>query len=232
VIILALDTSGPAAGVALLADGHIRYEAVAVNKHTHSASAMPMVEEAFLRTDLSVRDVTLFAAVKGPGSFTGVRIGITLVKAMAHALGTLCVGINALEALAAGMQSTPDIICPILDARVSQVYGAAFLGGDVPARLMEDRVLRLNEYLDAVSPLGERLLFTGDGAAAYRERITGILGARARFAPPHLAILRPAAVAWLALKKSAEAGDYLSLMPLYLRAPQAERECAARNAHA
>jgi tRNA threonylcarbamoyladenosine biosynthesis protein TsaB len=232
VIILAIDTSGPVAGVALMQDGLIRYEAAAVNQHTHSASIMPMVEEAFLRTDITAGDVTLFAAVKGPGSFTGVRIGVSLTKAMAHALGTPCIGIDSLEALAAGVLFYTGIICPIRDARVNQVYGAAFTSGNAPVRLMEDRVLKLPEYLAAVSALGREMLFTGDGAEAYREPILNIMGERACFAPPHLACLRPASVAWLARLKSAEASDYLSLMPLYLRAPQAERERAQKETHA
>ena len=98
-IILAMDTSGPVAGVAVLEEGRIRYEAMAVNKMTHSESIMPMVEEALTRTGLHKEQLTHLAVTVGPGSFTGVRIGVTAVKAMSHALGIPCVPVDALEAL-------------------------------------------------------------------------------------------------------------------------------------
>ena len=226
-IILALDTSGPVAGTAVWQDGRIRYEAMAVNKMTHSASIMPMAEEALLRTDLQKEQLSLLAVTVGPGSFTGVRIGVTAVKAMSHALGIPCVGVDALEATAAGIDSPGDVICPIQDARVHQVYGAAFRDGQ---RLMEDAALQLEEYLDRIRPLGSRFLFTGDGVTPYRDRIEEIMGPGARFAPAQLAYLRPAAVACLAARYAGQAVDYLQLKPLYLRPPQAERERAGRMA--
>lgn len=226
-IILAVDTSGPVAGVALWEDGRVRYEAMALNKMTHSESLMPMVEEALRRTALKQADITLLAVTVGPGSFTGVRIGVTAVKALAHALGVVCVAVDALEATAAGLENADEIICPIQDARVQQVYGAAFQGG---RRLMDDCVCKLDEYLARLAPLGQRFLFTGDGVGVYRARIEEALGGRARFAAAHSAYLRPAAVACLAARDANKAVDYLTLQPLYLRAPQAERERAAREA--
>ena len=226
-IILAIDTSGPVAGAAVYEDGRIRYEAMAVNKMTHSESIMPMVEEALTRTALTKKQLTHLAVTVGPGSFTGVRIGVTAVKAMSHALGIPCVGVDALEATAFGIDSPGEVICPIQDARVHQVYGAAFRGGE---RLADDCVLRLDEYLQQISPLGERFLFTGDGVTAYRQQIAEAMGEKARFAPPQSAYLRPAAVACLAARDAAQAVDYLTLQPLYLRAPQAERERARREA--
>lgn len=226
-IILALDTSGPVAGVALWEDGRIRYEAMAVNKMTHSESIMPMAEEALTRTALQKEQLTHLAVTVGPGSFTGVRIGVTAVKALSHALAISCIGVDALEAAAFGIESPEEVVCSIQDARVQQVYGAAFRGGN---RLMEDCVVRLEEYLRMIAPLGERFLFTGDGVAVYREQIASAMGEAARFAPAHCAYLRPAAVACLAARDVDSAVDYLTLQPLYLRAPQAERERARREA--
>lgn len=226
-ILLALDTSGPVAGVAVWDEGRVRYEAAAVNKMTHSESIMPMVEEALTRAGLQKEQLTHLAVTVGPGSFTGVRIGVTAVKAMSHALGIPCVGVDALEATAFGIESPEEIVCPIQDARVQQVYGAAFRDGE---RLMPDCVVKLEEYLTALTPLGQRFLFTGDGVTPYRERIAEAMGERARFAPAHSCYLRPAAVACLAARDAHKAVDYLTLQPLYLRAPQAERERAAREA--
>lgn len=223
--ILALDTSGPVAGVALLSGGAIRYEAMTKNGKTHSESLMPMLEEALLRGGAARGDITHIAAVTGPGSFTGVRIGVTAAKAMAHALGIPCVAVDALEATAYPLQCCNQIICPIQDARVGQVYGAAFRRGD---RLLEDCALKLTEYIARLLPLGDAFLFTGDGAAVYRDAILETLGEKAAFAPAVNAYLRPAAVACIAQRDAGKAVDHLALQPLYLRPPQAERERKAR----
>lgn len=222
-ILLFLDTSGPSAGVALMEDGVVRYEAMTVNAFTHSQSILPMTEEAFRRTGLSLEEVDYLAVTEGPGSFTGVRIGVSTVKGLAHALNKPCVAVDALEAMAAGVRPFSGVICPIQDARAGQVYGAAFQG-ETLARLLPDQPLKLEEFLDQAGTLGERLLFLGDGMPVHRERIAAMMGERALFAPPHLAFLRPAAAAALAWEKRDEAVDYLSLEPLYLRAPSAERQ--------
>ena len=163
------------------------------------------------------------AVTEGPGSFTGVRIGVSTVKGLAHALNKPCVAVDALEAMAAGVRPFSGVICPIQDARAGQVYGAAFQG-ETLARLLPDQPLKLEEFLDQAGTLGERLLFLGDGMPVHRERIAAMIGERALFAPPHLAFLRPAAAAALAWEKRDGAVDYLSLEPLYLRAPSAERQ--------
>ena len=232
-IILAMDTSGPVAGVAVMKDGVVVYEAAAVNKMTHSVNMMPMVEEALTRSGLSVEDVELYAAVTGPGSFTGVRIGVSAIKGMAHGAGKNCIGVDALEALASGLCMTDGIICPIQDARAGQVYGAAFRGGMPPERLVPDMAEKLTVYLEkvlAVAKPEEKLYFLGDGVATYRQAIEAQLGERAVFTPAHCSYLRPASVAMLAELRKEEAVDYLTLAPVYLRAPQAERARAAKEA--
>jgi len=227
--ILAVDTSGPVCGVAVAKDGQILYEAAAVNKRTHSASLMPMIAEALARCGLTVEDVDVFAAVTGPGSFTGVRIGVSTVKGMAHGAEKPCAGVNALQALAAGITQSELLICPIQDARAGQVYGAAFEAGMPPKRALEDRAAKLEEYLDAVLQCaneGQKLCFVGDGVTTYREAIQKALGTRAVFPPAHLSMLRPSSAALLAGFETPV--DYLTLMPRYLRAPQAERARKAK----
>ena len=228
--ILAVDTSGPVCGVAVCDGTRVLYEGAAVNRLTHSANLLPMAQEALCRAGLTVEQVDLFAAVVGPGSFTGVRIGVSTVKGMAHGAGKPCVGVDALEALAAGTADRQALVCPIQDARAGQVYGAAFEGCWPPRRLMEDQAAKLDAFLDSALAVaeGKPLLFLGDGVIPYREAIAARLGERALFAPAHLTYLRPASVAMLALEHRAEAVDYLTLAPRYLRAPQAERARAAR----
>jgi len=222
-ILLCMDTSGPVAGVALMENGVIRYEAMAVNSFTHSQSILPMVEEAYLRTGISVEKTDYFAVTVGPGSFTGVRIGVSTVKALAHAAGKPCIAVDALESMAKGVQPFSGVICPIQDARAGQVYGAAFAGESME-RLLPDEPLKLEEYLQKAAGFGKKMLFLGDGMPVHREKIAAILGDKAIFAPAHLAYLRPAAAAALAWEKKDTAVDYLELEPLYLRAPQAERQ--------
>ena len=222
-ILFCLDTSGPVAGVALIQDGAVRYEAMAVNAFTHSQSILPMAEEAYKHTGLDISQTDYFAVTVGPGSFTGVRIGVSTVKGLAHAVGKPCVAVDALEAMAAGVQHFNGVICPIQDARAGQVYGAAF-AGETLERLLPDEPIRLEDYLEKVSAFGKDMLFLGDGMPVHWQKIEEALGSRAQFAPPHLAFLRPAAAAWLAWNKRDEAVEYRNLSPLYLRPPQAERQ--------
>ena len=228
--ILAIDTSGPVAGVAVMRDGEIAYEGAAVNRLTHSVNLMPMVEEALGRAGLDVSEIDLYACVTGPGSFTGVRIGVSAVKGMAHGAEKPCIGVDAREALASGVCMTDALLCPIQDARAGQVYGAAFLPGMPPVRVLDNMAEKLPTFIEKALTVaeGKKLCFVGDGVKTYRKAIVDILGDRAVFPPAHMSYLRPASVALLANERSADAVDYLTLMPVYLRAPQAERERARK----
>ena len=224
--LLCIDTSGPVCGVAVVRDGQAVYEASAVNKLTHSVNLMPMVEEALLRSGLNVSQVDVYAAVTGPGSFTGVRIGVSTVKGLAHGAGKPCVGVDALEALAASVCLSDALLCPIQDARAGQVYGAAFLPGMPPVRALPDTAEKLDVFVERALAVadGRPLLFTGDGVKPHRALLEALLGDRALFPPAQHLFLRPAAAAMLAWDRRESAVDYLTLMPVYLRAPQAERE--------
>ena len=219
--LLAIDTSGPVCGVAVMKDGAIVYEASAVNRMTHSVNLLPMIDAACQSAGLTVAELDRIAVVSGPGSFTGVRIGVSTVKGLAHANHTPCAAVDALEAMAAGVGEFRGVICPIQDARAGQVYGAAFRAGDVrPERLMPDTPLKLEEYVETIRTFGDRFLFLGDGMQVHRARLEKLLGDQAVFAAPQLAFLRPASVAALAAAAE-ETVDYLALEPLYLRAPNA-----------
>ena len=230
--ILMIDTSGPACGVAIACEGRLVCDMQLVSGRTHSQRVMPMVEAAIAMSDMGVSDIDVFGAVTGPGSFTGVRIGVSSVKALAHAAGKPCVGVDALHALAANIQAFDGVVCPILDARAQQVYGAMFRAGDVPQRLCGDEAMPLTAFLDRVEATDERALFLGDGVAAMRGAIEARLGGRAQFAAPQHMNLRAGSACAIAMRlaEQGETTDYLHLLPLYLRAPQAERERAAREA--
>ena len=228
--ILMIDTSGPACGVAIMRDGRLIYEAELVNKQTHSQRVMPMADVALAMSDMTAAEIDVFGAVTGPGSFTGVRIGVSTVKALAHAAGKPCVAVDALEALAANVTAFDGVVCPILDARAQQVYGAIFKNGE---RVLEDTVEKLAVFLNRVEATGENALFLGDGAPGFENAIRERLDEKAHFVSAQHMGLRAGSACALAAKRL-EAGEeplsYLTLLPLYLRAPQAERERAAREA--
>ena len=219
--ILAIDTSGPVCGVAVMNGGAIVYEASAINRMTHSVNLLPMIDTACQSAGLTIQELDRIAVVSGPGSFTGVRIGVSTVKGLAHAHNTPCVAVDALEAMAAGAGEFDGVICPIQDARAGQVYGAAFSAGETcPERLMHDIPLKLEEYVEVIQSFGDRFLFLGDGMPVHRAKLEKLLGDAAVFAKPQHAFLRPASVAYLASLKE-ETVDYRALEPLYLRAPNA-----------
>ena len=217
--ILVIDTSGPVCGVAVMDETKVFCETWAQNRLTHSVSLMPMAESALRSAGMGLKDLDAVAAVVGPGSFTGVRIGVATAKGLAQGAGLPCIPVDALEAMSRGAELFEGVICPIQDARAGQVYGAAFRG---KARLMPDEALKLEAYLDRIRPMGERFLFLGDGMPVHREAIREALGDRAIFAPPHLSALRPAAAGMAALE-SGRLTDYLSLEALYLRPPNAQK---------
>ena len=217
--ILVIDTSGPVCGAAVMDEQKVYSEFTAQNRNTHSASLMPMIEAALNAAGTDIADLDAVAAVTGPGSFTGVRIGVATAKGLAHGAGLPCIAVDALEALAASAGDFDGIVCPIQDARAGQVYGAAFRQGK---RLTGDAPMKLEEYLDAVESLGEQFLFVGDGVPVHREMIGIRLGEKAVFAPVFRCFLRPSAAGWIAMNSGVRT-DYLGLQATYLRPPNAQK---------
>ena len=175
--ILAIDTSGPVASAAVWEDGVVRAEMVLNVGLTHSQTIMPAVDAVLRACDWTCADMDVFAAVAGPGSFTGVRIGVCAVKGMAHALAKPCVQVHALEALAMQARGFAGAICPILDARRDQVYSAAFRfeQGDLPQRILPDAAQSIGEFMDSL-PAEGALLFLGDGVNKYAGTIEARFG--------------------------------------------------------
>ena len=229
--ILAVDTSGPVAGAALMENGVITHEVTAAHGLTHSQTAMPMIDQCLSAAGISVKDIDLFAAVAGPGSFTGVRIGVCAVRALAHSWNKPALQIDSLETLAMNCFGFHGIICPILDARRGQVYCAAFRfeEGSLPERILPDEAMSLTDFL-AKLPEDEKLIFLGDGLKVHFPAISAKLGSRAVAAPSHMNYLRAAAACEIAVHRADTAVDCKELLPIYLRAPQAERERNARIA--
>ena len=211
--ILAIDTSGPVAGCAVLTNGRVIHSIALNHGLTHSESIMPAVDEAMSGSGLTCADIDVFAAVAGPGSFTGVRIGVCAAKGFAHAVNKPCVAIHALEALAMNFYGFDGLVFD-----TSKGF---------PERVMEDDAIALSELLEKL-PEGKRIMFCGDGLGVHAKKIVETLGERAMIAPPNLRDLRPDAVCALAERKTDEWVRAHELRPVYLRAPQAERERNAR----
>lgn len=214
--ILALSTSGRAASAALIRDGAALARALSDNGLTHSETIMPLVDSLFAsNAPFAFKEVDAFAVDIGPGSFTGVRIGVCIANAFAAATGQPVVGIGSLEALACAVPGT-EAICALIDARHGNCYAAVYRGGEELAPPSAVTVKELPEFVP------QNILFTGDGAAAYRAELMAAFP-QARFADASLYMLTADMLALPAYEKLTRGFGAKEAMPLYLRPSQAER---------
>lgn len=227
--LLGIDTSGPALSCAVVEDGKVVC-LIAMNRAlTHSETLMPAVDQALTAAGIACADLDAIAVVAGPGSFTGVRIGVCAAKGLAHAAGVPCARVHALETLAMNFYGFYGVCCPILDARRGQVYCAAYdMKNGLPEEILPPDALPLETFVEKL-PRDRRLMFLGDGVKVHAERIGQIEGAG--IAPPHLRDLRADAACALAEARRDEWMEGAKLTPIYLRAPQAERERRAGRDH-
>lgn len=221
-LILSFESSARAASVALLRDGSLLSQYSQCSALTHSRTLLPMAEDMLKNAELTIGDVDLFAVAHGPGSFTGVRIGVSTVKGLAWAANKPCVGVSTLEAMAWHGLAAGGVVCPVMDARRSQVYNALFeVRGGKPVRLCEDRPVALEELAPQLRELGSPAFLVGDGAAITAKYLETV-GVPFRMAPENLVWQSAWGVAMAAADK--EPGTADTLLPVYLRLSQAERE--------
>ena len=226
--ILAVDTSSNVATAAIMDGDKLVCEFVLNNKMTHSQTIMPIIDECFKKSELTPGDIDLFAVAEGPGSFTGLRIGVTTVKGLAHAVNKPVVGVNTLEAMAYNLPFCTYIICPIMDARRAQVYNAVYkFENDELTTVKEPRAISLEELLCEIEEMGVQVVFLGDGVPVHKESIKEKLKDKAMFAPGNVGMQRASGVCLAAAGK--EAVHYSRLAPVYLRKSQAERELEERG---
>lgn len=227
--ILAVDTSAVAASVAVMSDGKILSSGFTNTGLTHSQTLMPMIESVLSGANVDVKDIDLFAVNNGPGSFTGVRIGVAGIKGMAHMLNKKCVGISTLEALAYNLSDFDCIAVCTMDARCNQVYAAVFKceNGKV-TRICEDKAVLIDELQNDIPSEALPVIFVGDGAMLCYEYYKDKLSCRV--ASEKNRFQNAKSVAYCASLK--DENEYISaqeLMPLYLRLPQAQRELNNKN---
>lgn len=228
-LILALESSAKAASAALMEDESLIAQYSQCSGLTHSRTLLPMVEDMLKNTEKKIADVDLIAVAHGPGSFTGIRIGVSTVKGLAWASDKKCVGVSTLEAMAWHGVSAGGLICPVMDARRSQVYNALFETDEAgrPVRLTEDRAVSLAELAEALKSYECAPLLVGDGAKLTYDYLTNE-GIACRIAPANLLYQSAWGVGMAALGR--EAGSADDLLPVYLRLSQAERERQERLA--
>ena len=229
--ILAFETSAKAASVALAQDGQLLAESYQNTGLTHSQTLMSMAENLLHTCGCTPQDIDAVAVAAGPGSFTGVRIGVAAAKGFAWARELPCYGVSTLEAMALNLGIHQGYILPVMDARRSQVYTALFHAdcGNY-TRIREDRAISLQELGEDVQTLSEPIFLIGDGSLlCYNTLLEAVPNLVCP--PEHRMHQRAAGVALAAFQKIAagEAGDGAALTPNYLRLSQAERERLARE---
>ena len=222
--VLAIDTATDAATVAVVEDNIVVGEYVINHKKTHSQKIMVMIDRVLTDLELKVSDIDVFAVATGPGSFTGLRIGVATIKALAHSHNKPTVGVNTLYALAYNICDSNKVIVPIMDARRGQVFNAAYKWNNgVLETVVEPNACDIHECIERVS--GYDTIFTGDGVNVHCDLL------KTEVAPVHLRMSKASAVCVCAYQM-AERGclsDYNSLVPEYLRLSQAEQELLKKS---
>lgn len=225
--ILAVDTSSLVASVCIRSDNKIISEDSVNNKLTHSETIMPLIHTVLNSAEMKIKDIDLFAVANGPGSFTGLRIGIGTVKGLAQGNEKGVIGISTLKALAYNTVLWDGIICPIMDARRDQVYNALYISKDGELQEIKGaRAIHINELLEELDKLDEEVIFIGDGIRVYREIIMETLKEKSTFAPVNCRVQRASCLADIAYFEAQKGNtySYMDLKTIYLRKSQAERQ--------
>ena len=231
-IILAFEGTAKAASVAVCDSDRLLGLYTIDNGLTQSELLLPMAENLLKSLNLTFRDVELYAVAVGPGSFTGVRIGVSLVKGLAFANNTPCVAVSTLEELSENITPLKGILVPCMDARRGQLYTATFKSdGCTSERLTPDRAIAISDLAEELRAYaGECIYLSGDGyETAFRE--LSAMGISLSKTPELLICENAYSVAKIALRKY-NAGEYTTddkIAPTYLRMPQAERERLERE---
>lgn len=220
--LLAIETSTMVGGVAILNDDILVAESRINVKAAHSERIVSEIDHVLAQSGLKVDDINVFAISIGPGSFTGLRVGLSTVKGLVYAMGKKLVSIPSLEAFAWNIPFSRYLICPLLDARKKEVYAGIFKWtGNGFMRIMDEQPIKIDNLM---SGLNETTIFLGEGAIIYKENIKKRLGSMAIFAQPQKMVPSPSNVAYLGMMKakSGEFEDLIKLVPMYLRKSEAE----------
>lgn len=229
--ILGIESAAMTASAALLKDDAIVCEYTTNFKKTHSQTLLPMIRSVMEITETAAKDVDVFAVSEGPGSFTGLRIGAATVKGLAYAADKPVVGVPTLAAMAYACHGSQYVLCPMMDARRTEVYTALYrFDGEAFICLKESCCLPVREIVAeaeaCAAETGSRVLYLGDGADVYKELILSTAAAAPVFAPAHMKSPRASAVAEYGrvLFEQGKAVSAFEFEPVYLKKSQAEQE--------
>jgi len=224
-IILGIDTSTKFCNLGLIEDENILIE-YTINglKKKHSSILLSAIKDLLKTMDLKLEKINGIAVSIGPGSFTGLRIGLGVAKGLSYACSLPLLGIPTLDAMAFPLKEIPYLICPILESKKDEIYDVVFQGGDSLHRVMDYKCEDIQSLLVRLSPLKEEIIFLGDGIKKYRDIIKEKIGKDALFIDSQINLSMAANVAFLGLNKlkKGEEDDISILTPFYLRKSEAE----------
>lgn len=225
--ILALDSSGLVASVAILTEDTLLAEYTVNYKKTHSQTLLPMLDEIVRMVEIDLNDIDAIAVAKGPGSFTGLRIGSATAKGLGLALKKPLIGVPTVDGLAYNVYGCSGVVCPLMDARRNQVYTGLYeFEGKELKVLEEQQAVDVQEIVDKINLCGKPVTYLGDGVDSYREQLEELTKVPYQFAPSHLNKQRAGALGALAVEyfKKGLIETAMEHEPEYLRLSQAERE--------
>lgn len=224
--ILGIDTSSMAASVAVIEDNKLICEYTINTKKTHSQKLMPMIENMLGLSDLNVREIDAIAVCEGPGSFTGLRIGMATAKAIAHVNDIPVIGVNSLEALAANMNLCDKKICSILDAQRNQVYTGRYqYEGTKLVEIKEIGIQQIDELLEELAQSGEQWILVGEAVYKYEDKIREIENIEIPAASNNVTKAGSlCSVAKVKFDEGKDIFDCYTVNPLYIRKSQAEEQ--------
>jgi len=232
VIILSIDSSTPVAGIAV-SDGYKLLGEVMINtKNTHSEKLMPMVEQLLNDLNLRIQQVEAVAVTCGPGSFTGLRIGMATAKGIVQGGNKKLIAVPTLDTLAQNLNHYPGIICPIMNAQKQQVYTALYRSGETKMeRLSDYQAIEAEKLAEQLLELNETVWFVGDGVDAFREVLQAKLGDNCRIADGNLVLPHAGALAMMAADRAEQEqfDDLYQAELIYIRKSEAEVQWEARN---
>ena len=231
--VLGIDSSGMVASIAVVEDMQMLGEYTINYKKTHSQTLLPMLDEVAKMIELDLADIDVIAVAAGPGSFTGLRIGSATAKGLGLALKKSLVSVPTLEGIAFNFCGSDKVICPMMDARRSQVYTGIYEFDGNTLRKVEDQMaVPVEEILEKLNTIGKEVVLAGDGVSVYMEQIEKYLKVPYLVAPAHLNRQRAGAVAVLGMQYAKEGKTETAMehQPDYLRLSQAERERAEKQA--
>lgn len=225
--ILGIDTSTRFCSLGLIEENNILIEYnlnISNFSKKHSSILVPAIKDMLEWVNLKLEDIDGIAVSIGPGSFTGLRIGLGVAKGLCYAGSLPLLGIPTLDALAFSLKEIPHLICPILEAKKDEIYNAVFRGGQNLEKVIDYKCEDIDSLLVKISSLKEKIIFLGEGIIKYREIIKERIGQDALFINPQLVLLRGTNVAFLGLEKLkiGKEDNISTLSPLYLRRSEAE----------